>query len=48
MGAIGNYQTRLQWHELGSFYQRNLRLEISDPVKRVVIAARCPGLDWEA
>lgn len=48
MGALGNYQTRLQWDGLGSFYQRTLRLQVSDPVKRVLIAARCPGLEWEA
>jgi len=44
MGPIGDYQTRLQWNELGSFYQRCLRLSVSDPVKRRLIAARAPGM----
>lgn len=43
-GAIGEYQQRLHWRQLGSFYQRVIRVQISDPVKRVVIAARCDGL----
>ena len=47
MGALGNHQTRIQWDQLGSFYQRTLRLVISDPVQRVLIAARCPGLEYE-
>jgi hypothetical protein len=48
MGKIGEYQRRLQWDRLGSFYNRHLRLRIADPVKRVVIAARAPGLSVEA
>lgn len=40
MGAIGAYRTRVQWDGLGSFYERTLRLRISDPVRRSVIAAR--------
>lgn len=40
MGAIGLYSTRVQWNSLGSFYQRSLRVSISDPVKRVILAAR--------
>lgn len=47
MGAIGAHSTRIQWDQLGEFYQRTLRLEISDPVQRVLIAARCPGLEFE-
>ena len=40
MGKIGEYSVRVQWDRLGSFYQRVLRLQISDPVKRTFIAAR--------
>lgn len=43
-GKIGEYTTRVQWDRLGSFYQRSLRIQITDPVKRVILAARCPGL----
>lgn len=44
MGKIGDYRKRLEWTELGSFYNRAMRISISDPVKRVIYAARCPGL----
>lgn len=40
MGKIGQYEVRLQWDRLGSFYQRIYRLQISDPVMRTVMAAR--------
>ena len=39
-GAIGAFTTRIQWQGLGNFYQRSMRVTISDPVKRVVLAAR--------
>ena len=42
-GAIGKYDTRLQWDRLGSFYQRTMKISVSDPVKRVFIAARAPN-----
>lgn len=44
MGRIGEYRQRLRWDRLGSFYDRSLRLTISDPVRRTIIAARCPGM----
>ena len=44
IGKIGEYQTRIRWDRLGSFYQRNLRIQMTDSVKRVVLAARCPNL----
>lgn len=44
VGAIGEYNRRLFWDRLGSFYQRTMRVSCSDPVKRVAIAARTPGL----
>lgn len=40
MGKIGEYTTRIRWEGLGYFYQRSMRVTISDPVKRVVLAAR--------
>lgn len=44
MGMIGNYLYRARWTELGSFYQRIIKIRISDPVPRTVISARAPGL----
>ncbi len=44
MRAIGVYGMRVRWTGLGSFKQRMLKIRISDPVKRVIIGARCPGL----
>jgi hypothetical protein len=44
LGKIGAYKTRLRWDRNGSFYQRTLRVRISDPVFRCIIAARCPDL----
>ena len=38
-GQIGAYRTRLRWLRNGSFRQRVLRLTISDPVIRTIIAA---------
>ena len=44
MGKIGEYGGRsIRWDGLGSFYQRTMRLSISDPVKRVVLAVRSPN-----
>ena len=39
MGAIGQYLTRLRWLGLGQAYQWIFRLVVTDPVKRVLIAA---------
>lgn len=36
IGALGNYETRVVWHNLGSSRQRVYRAAISDPVKVVV------------
>lgn len=43
MGKIGEKTTRLQWDRLGSAYQWTFKLSVSDPVKRCITAARCPG-----
>ena len=48
MGQIGEYHTRVEWGELGSFYSRTMRLSMSDPVKRCIFAARCPGIYAES
>lgn len=37
MGKLGNYRTRLKFHNLGSFYQRIFKLRISDPVRTIII-----------
>lgn len=47
MGTLGRRETRLSWDKLGNFRQRVIRVSISDPVKRRVIAARCPYLFFE-
>jgi len=47
LGALGVGSTRLQWDALGSFYNRAMRVSISDPVQRVLIAARARGLHTE-
>jgi hypothetical protein len=39
MGKIGEYLRRMRWMSLGEAYQWNFRLVITDPVKRVLIAA---------
>lgn len=44
MGKIGEYTQRLRWDRLGSFYDRRLKIMISDPVPRTIIAARCPEM----
>ena len=45
MGKTGEYRHRLRWDRLGSFEDsRILRVTITDPVPRTIIAARCPGL----
>jgi Phage stabilisation protein len=47
MGAIGAYNTRLQWNGLGSAYERYIRVSITDPIRRVIHGARCPGLYFD-
>jgi hypothetical protein len=39
MGAIGKYRTRARWTRLGQTRNRVMRLSISDPVKRTILAA---------
>lgn len=39
LGRIGEYLTRLRWTRLGQFRQRILRVTVSDPVRRTIIAA---------
>ena len=45
--TMGNFNQRLQWNNLGSSYERYIRISVSDPVKRVVHGARCPGLYFD-
>ncbi len=47
-GVEGDYILRARWTRLGSAYQRTFRVTISDPVKRVIIRARAPGLYYGA
>lgn len=39
MGTAGELNTRLRWLRLGQFRQRVMRVQITDPVKRVAISA---------
>ena len=39
MGKIGEYTRRAKWDRMGQFYQRVLRVRISDPVRRVMNGA---------
>lgn len=38
VGAIGRYTTRCIWRKLGKFRQRQIRLTITDPVRRLMIS----------
>lgn len=38
LGAIGAYRTRVIWRSLGQFRQRQMRLTMTDPVRRFAIA----------
>ncbi len=47
MGMTGEYDGtayQLRWDRLGSFYTRNVRVTISDPVRRAVYGARAPQM----
>lgn len=44
MGALGNYQSQVRFGPLGSFYERSIKLVVSDPVRRTIMAARCPDM----
>lgn len=48
LGDLGQFLIRLRWTRLGSGFQFTPRITISDPVKRVVIRARAPGLYFGA
>lgn len=37
MGAVGTYRTRAIWRKLGQFRQRQIKLTITDPVRRLVM-----------
>jgi len=37
MGKIGEYRKRLRWLKMGMFRQREIRLEITDPVRRNIV-----------
>lgn len=39
LGAMGKRRTRVRWTRLGSFFDRRLRITITDPVRRKIIAA---------
>ena len=39
MGKIGEYAKRVRFNQLGTFYQRMFELNISDPIKGVIINA---------
>ena len=39
IGAKGQNKHRAIWYRLGTFYERTMRVTMSDPVKRVIIAA---------
>lgn len=43
-GAMGQNRKKVIFNGLGEGYEFTFRLRISDPVKRVVYGARCPGL----
>lgn len=44
MGAQGEFKTQLRWLQLGSFYERCLKVIITDPVRCVILSANCDGL----
>lgn len=49
MGKIGQYRKRLRWMKMGMFRQRQIRLEVTDPVRRNIIGIYMDvsqGLDW--
>jgi hypothetical protein len=39
LGAQGDYTQRVEWHDLGSFRERQFRFKVSDPVKVALISA---------
>jgi probable HAF family extracellular repeat protein len=48
LGKLGEYTKRLRWLKMGSFRQRQVRLEITDPVRRNIVGVYTdvtPGLE---
>jgi len=48
LGKIGEYTKRLRWLKMGQFRQRQIRLEITDPVRRNIVGVYTdvtPGLE---
>lgn len=41
LGLIGQYKTRAIWRRLGQFRQRQIKLTISDPVRKLVMGYYC-------
>ena len=39
IGALGQYQTRVQWFQLGMGNYRVWRVKMSDPVKSILLGA---------
>lgn len=47
LGVEGAYRTRLRWKRLGNFYERCIKISISDPVRRTIVSANAdltPGM----
>lgn len=38
LGKVGEYRTRAVWRRLGQFRNRQMKLRITDPVRRLVIS----------
>ena len=38
IGAAGEYEQRVQWHQLGSAYDMVFQVSVSDPVPRKFLA----------
>lgn len=45
MGPLGDYGTRVRWTKLGQSRQRAFRINITDPVKRIVVGAYLNDLE---
>jgi len=43
MGKVGEFATRLKFHNLGSFYQRTFKLRIADRVRTTILGAEGLG-----
>jgi hypothetical protein len=47
MGLIGQYGTRIRWIRLGSFYQRVVRIVITEPIKCAIVGAFARMEVWQ-